>query len=67
MTRISTTPKTGTFAGRTVFTNNDGEGIFTKGVGGTNQQHTGTSQTPTFKTPRQLAAWLRKHYNNDAE
>lgn len=62
MTRISTTPKTTRFAGRTVYTNKDGQGIFTRNPDGTYQQHTGTSQTPTFRTARQLAAYLRTHY-----
>lgn len=62
MTQISTTPKSGTFAGRRVFTNRAGYGIFTKRADGIAQQHTGTGQTPHFKTARQLSAWIRKNY-----
>jgi hypothetical protein len=66
MTRISTTPRTGQFAGQIVFTNIEGEGIFSYGAGGL-LQHTGTGQTPTFRSSRQLARWLREHYPSDEQ
>jgi hypothetical protein len=58
----SVTPRTGAFAGLEVFTNRQGEGIFTRRADGSHQQHTGTGQTPAFRSSRQLAAWLRRHY-----
>lgn len=64
--RITTTSRTGAFAGTPVFTNHAGEGIFTRRADGSIIQHTGTGQTPQFRTPRQLAAWLRRHYWYDA-
>ena len=60
---ITTTPKTGPFAGLVVFTNQKGEEIFTCRKAGTQpQQHAGTEQTPTFTNSKQLAAWLRRNY-----
>lgn len=61
---ISTTPRTGNFAGQEVFTNRDGQGIFTERPDRTWIQHAGTMQTPTFTSSRQLAAYLRRHYND---
>jgi hypothetical protein len=61
--KIITTPKTGRFAHKTVFTNRDGQGIFTKLPNGVTIQHTGICQTPTFTSPAQLSAWLRRNYN----
>lgn len=61
-TQISTTPRSGAFAGVEVFTNGNGEGIFTRRHDGSHVQHTGTSQTPRFRSAPQLAAWLRRHY-----
>jgi hypothetical protein len=67
MTRISTTPRTGQFAGQIVFTNIEGEGIFSYCANGFPIQHTGTGQTPTFRSSRQLARWLREHYPTDEQ
>lgn len=66
-TRISCTPRSTKFAGRTVLTNPEGEGIFTRRADGTYHQHTGTSQTPTFRNARHLAQWLRAHYPDEAQ
>lgn len=65
MTKICTTPKTGPFAGQRVFTNHEGEGIFTHSNGHSPAliQHVGTSQTPTFRSARQLAAWVRRYFD----
>ncbi len=62
MTQFTVTPRTGAFAGETVLTNREGDGIFTRRVDGSLQQHTGTGQTPTFRSSRQLAQWLRHRY-----
>ena len=63
MARISTTPKTGPFAGQVVSTNSEGEGIFTRSASGSMIQHVGTSETPTFRSARQLAAWVRRYFD----
>jgi hypothetical protein len=63
MATILITPRTGQFAGQEVFTDNDGRGIFTSRADGTYQQHTGTSQTPKFKTAKQMAEWIKRHYD----
>ena len=62
--RIEITPRSGQFAGKRVFSNRGGEGIFSQpqGSGGAIVQHTGTGQTPRFRSTRQLAAWVRRHY-----
>lgn len=39
-----------------------GYGIFSRRRDGTWEQHTGTSQTPYFKTPAQLSAYVHKNY-----
>ena len=62
MMTITTTPRTGTFAGREVFTNTEGLGIFTRLANGQTVQHKGTGQTPVFTTPKQLAAYLRRTF-----
>ena len=62
---ITTTPRTGAFAGVRVSTNQDGAGLFTRLADGSWRQHTGTGQTPVFLTPTQLAAWLRRHYPSE--
>jgi len=68
MTRISTTPRTGQFAGRLVFTSYMANGIFTRSEeGGWWVQHMGTGQTPTFRSSGQLARWLREHYPSDEQ
>lgn len=59
---ISITPRTTRFAGREVFTNRQGYGLFTRNTDGSHQQHTGTSQTPHFTSARQLSAFLCRHY-----
>lgn len=59
---VSTTPRTGQFTGVEVFTNRDGEGVFTRRADGSYQQHIGTSQTPGFRSATQLAAWLRRNF-----
>ena len=64
MARITVKPRTGSFAGREVFTNKEGQGIFTRDSSGAHLQQQGTSQTPTFRTKRALSAWLRRHYAN---
>jgi hypothetical protein len=63
MTTITTTPRTGTFAGRFVETNREGQGVFTRMSDGTLVQHAGTGQTPTFKSSKQLAAYLHRHFD----
>ena len=45
---ITTTPRTGAFAGVRVSTNQDGAGLFTRLADGSWRQHTGTGQTPVF-------------------
>jgi len=65
MTKITVTPHIGIFAGREVFTNSEGKGLFTRHDDGTPQQHTGTSQTPRFRDARHLARWLRGNYPAD--
>lgn len=59
---ITTTPRTGTFAGREVFTNTEGKGIFTRLANGQTVQHKGTLQTPIFSSAAQLAAYLRRTF-----
>lgn len=61
---ITTTPTTGQFAGQLVSTNQEQEGIFTRRADGTWLQHTGTGQTPKFKSAAHLASWLRRHYSD---
>lgn len=61
--KVTTTPRRGPFRGCEVFTDAEGYGIFTRSLAGGHVQHTGTGQTPRFRTPRQLAAWLRRHYS----
>lgn len=65
--RISVIPRIGRFAGVTVFTNRAGEGIFTRRADGSHLQHTGTSQTPLFRSAARLSAWLRVHYPDASE
>lgn len=65
MTRISATPRTGSFAGREVFTNGEYRGIFTRRSDGSHQQHTGTMQTPQFRNAAHLLRWLRANYPDD--
>ena len=62
---ITVTMRAGLFAGQTVFTNRQGEGIFTRRPHGDHQQHVGTGQTPTFRSRRQLAAWVRRQFDGD--
>lgn len=38
-------------------------GIFSRKPDGTWAQHTGTGQTPTFRTPAHFRRYLRDHYN----
>ena len=61
--QVSTIPRLGRFAGRQVSTNRQGRGVFTRESDGSLRQHTGTMQTPWFKSSRHLAAWLRRHYD----
>lgn len=60
--QIITTPRSGPFAGKCVFTDRDGYGIFTERGDGTDIQHTGTGQTPRFRDAKHLARWLRSNY-----
>ena len=39
-----------------------GEGVFSRKGDGTWQQHTGTEQTPTFRTPAALSRYVRTNY-----
>jgi hypothetical protein len=39
-----------------------GEGVFSRRSDGTWQQHTGTGQTPTFRTAAQFSRYVRAHY-----
>jgi len=41
-------------------TNNSGEGLFIL-IGGAYSQLVGNAQTPTFKTPEQFIAYIRRH------
>ena len=59
---LAVTPRTGQFAGQTIFTNEAHEGIFTRRGDGTLLQHTGTGQTPRFRSTSHLAQWVRRHY-----
>ena len=65
--RVSIIPRKGLFAGQRVFTNKNGEGIFTKNEHGDHIQHTGTCQTPTFRSAAHLSRWLREHWGDYKE
>lgn len=41
-----------------------GEGVFSRLHDGTWQQHTGTSQTPTFRTAAALSRYVRKNHRS---
>jgi hypothetical protein len=60
MEKIEITPRKGTFAGRLIMTDRQGYGIFTRRPDGTLLQHTGTGQTPKFRSAAHLGRWLRK-------
>lgn len=44
--------------------NREGEGIFSRRKDGTWQQHTGTGQTPVFRTPQQLSRYVHERYRD---
>lgn len=39
-----------------------GEGVFSRRADGTWQQHTGTGQTPTFRTATAFSRYVRKNF-----
>ena len=61
---ITITPRRGEFAGVLVSTNQQHEGIFTRRYDGTWMQHTGTGQTPHFRSSAHLGRWLRRYYRD---
>lgn len=47
--------------GREYCSNEVCKGVFSPRKDGTYTQHIGTCDTPQFKSPKQLGAWVRKH------
>jgi len=45
--------------------NREGEGIFSRRSDGTWVQHTGTSQTPRFRSARSLSRYVHEHYRDN--
>jgi hypothetical protein len=45
--------------------NREGRGIFYRLSGGTWQQHTGTSQTPRFRSARSLSRYVHENYRDN--